>query len=165
MNDSAKIDIEGLTKKLIELSKRLCWNDLSNSCTNILSEITNTEKNFNENRIGRKRTNAKNKPLGLKQVSKELEKLYSNLYDVNLYVYRATKAKTIIEIQYFLKSSLEKDYFEKIKDNSPMFHCKVSTPIYLKTKDKKFDVNWELGGLRFKWNMFWYKRRVKSINN
>lgn len=39
------------------------------------------------------------------EVSAELFELYSNLYDVNFYVYGARKLETIVEIQYFLKTS------------------------------------------------------------
>ena len=41
-----------------------------------------------------------------------------------------------------------------------MLHCKVTHPSYIKelpnsTKlEKKFDVNWELGGIRHEWKSF-----------
>lgn len=162
MNDSAKIDIQDLSDKLIELARNLCWNDFSNSYAYILSEIVNDDKAFFEKRIERKKQNSKKRPLSLEQVREELDKLYSNLYDVNFYIFNATKSKTIIEIQYYPKSSLDKDYYEKVKNNEPMLHCKVATPFYLRNEDDKFDVNWELLGLRYKWNVFLHKLRIRN---
>ncbi len=47
-----------------------------------------------------------------------------------------------------------------------MLHSKVSTPPYASgltnTTKKKFDIHWELGGIRHQWNLFWYWRRYKS---
>ena len=92
---------------------------------------------------------------------KELMLLYDDLYDVNLYIYKALKDKTIIDIRYFLKSSLDKDYLEKVKDKKPMLHCKIVQPPYIHYKSKeKFDVNWDLGGMRYYWNLFW--RGIRS---
>ncbi len=162
MNDSTKIDIQNLSDKLIELAQNSCWNDFSNSYSYILSEIINDEKNFFKKRIEREKLNSKKRPLSLKQAREELDKLYLNLYDVNFYVYKATKNKTIIEIQYYLKSSLDKDYYEKVKENEPMLHCKVATPFYLRKKDDKFDINWELLGLRYNWNIFLHRLRNRN---
>nr|WP_321411257.1 hypothetical protein [uncultured Carboxylicivirga sp.] len=162
MSDRAKINIKELSDKLIELVRNSCWNDFSNSYAYIISEIVNDDKNFFEKRIERKKQNSKKSLLNIEQAREEIDKIYENLYDVNFYVYKATKNKTIIEIQYYPKSSLDKDYFKKVKENEPMLHCKVSIPIYLQNDKEKFDVNWELGGIRYKWNMLLYKNRVKK---
>jgi len=42
-----------------------------------------------------------------------------------------------------------------------MFHCKVAIPPYQKNKSEKYDVNWELGGVRHEWKMFWARRNKK----
>ena len=162
MSDSAKFDIQDLSDKLIELARNSCWNNFSNSYAYIFSEIVNDDKNFFEKRIERKKLNSKKKPLGLEQARAELDKIYPNLYDVNFYVYNATKSKTIIEIQYYPKSSLGLEYFEKVKDKEPMLHCKVSTPFYLKNENDKFDVNWELLGARYKWNVLLHRLRIRN---
>ncbi len=162
MNKSTKKEIEKLTYHLIKLAKKSCWNNFSDSIYYIFSEIINDEKNCYEKQLVRRKVNVKKKTLTLNETSEKLENLYSNLYDVNFCLYKATKNKTIIEIQYFLKSSLDKDYFEKVKDRPPMLHCKIATPIYLKSENEKFDVNWELGGLRYKWNIFWHKKKLKN---
>lgn len=117
----------------------------------ILNE-TKLEKKVNQSLI----------PKSLQEIIQDLILLYENLYDINLYIYKASKSRTIIEIKYFLKTSHTKDFYELIKDNEPMLHCKVSIPNYsskigkVNKKRKKFDVNWQLGGIRFKWNTFLY---------
>lgn len=59
-----------------------------------------------------------------------------------LYVFESKKEKTIIEIEYFRKSSFDINYFEKIKNNKPMFHAKILTP-YDRKEEEKFDINWK----------------------
>lgn len=76
------------------------------------------------------------------------------MYDLNFYVYKAGKNETIIEIRYYPNPSLDSAFLEKVKDNEPMMHCKVPIPPYAEGKTKKFDVNWEQGGIRYEWNMF-----------
>ncbi len=92
----------------------------------------------------------------LKEITNELKDIYENLYDINLYIYKSERKRTIIEIQYYPKSSLPSDFYKKIKENSPMLHCKIRLPYYSEN-DKKFDVNWELGGVRHQWNNFFWK--------
>jgi hypothetical protein len=42
----------------------------------------------------------------------------------------------------FRKSSFDINYFEKIKNNKPMFHAKILTP-YDRKEEEKFDINWK----------------------
>ena len=53
---------------------------------------------------------------------------------------------------------MEISYRSKIKDNDPMLHCKIGIPPYRKDESDKYDVNWELGGFRHRWNMFWWRK-------
>ena len=88
-----------------------------------------------------------------------------------MYIYKSEKENTIIEIQYFPKSSLESDFYETIKYNEPMLHCKIGIPPYVNNKSEKCDVNWELGGMRHELNLFWwrmkfnwkYRNRIKNV--
>jgi len=77
------------------------------------------------------------------------------------------KNKTIIDIRYFLKSKLEIDYQPNVKEQEPMLHCKICVPPYLNNKEEKYDVNWELGGIRYNWKMFLWrsKYRLNKIRN
>ena len=155
--------ISDSTSKLIDMATDICWNEISRDCLYIMSEIDETigENYFERNKI-RKKVNQSLIPKSLQEIAQDLILLYKNLYDINLYIYKASKNRTIIEIKYFLKTSHTKDFYELIKDNEPMLHCKVSIPNYsskigkVNKKRKKFDVNWQLGGIRFKWNTFLY---------
>lgn len=42
-----------------------------------------------------------------------------------------------------------------------MLHCKVGLPNYRRNDTDKFDINWELGGIRHEWNSFLGKVRFK----
>ncbi|WP_299126245.1 hypothetical protein [uncultured Winogradskyella sp.] len=159
------------TSSLLEMARNSCWNKISDNTSYIISEIINDERNFFDRRIERKKVNEKKKTKSLEQITAELKDIYENLYDINLYVYKSKKESTIIEIQYYPKSSLESDFYETVKENNPMLHCKIGLPNYRKNDTKKFDVNWELGGIRHEWNSFWsrlkfkwkYRNRIKNV--
>lgn len=138
------------------------WNDFSPNYTYILSEIKdNAADNFGELTKLRKRENDQKVPKSLHQITSDLWDLYSGIYDLNFQVYKARKNETTIEIRYFPTSSLDSAFLEKVKDNEPMLHCKVPIPPYADVKTKKFDINWEQGGIRHEWNMFWWRRKTK----
>ncbi len=152
-----KQKISQSTSSLIDMASDICWNKISRNCQYITSEIKeNIGVNYPQIPHLRKKVNEKKEPKSLNEVTKELQLIYENLYDINLHIYKSQKEKTIIEIRYYLKTSLEKEFYSSIKENEPMLHCKVATPPY-REESKKFDVNWELGGLRHKLNMFWLK--------
>lgn len=153
-------DINDAILKLVEIVEDTCWNNISENRLFILSEIKNDQhKNFFKQRSDRKRTNDKKQLLPLESAIAQLETIYEDLYEIDLNIYQAKKEMVIIEIQYYLKSSLDKAYFEEVKDNEPMLHCKVGIPPYQKSSSGKYDVNWELGGLRHNWKMFWWRRK------
>jgi hypothetical protein len=153
-NASASIDLKIMTKEtlasdlieaskaLVELAKEICWNEISDDYLYILTEIQNSSDNFEVQQKRRALENSKKIPGKMQSVILELEILYSNIYDINLHIYEAQSDKTIIEIRYFVKSSLDPAYEEKVIDTSPMLHCKVAHPPSLQ-EGEKFDVNWE----------------------
>ena len=150
------------------MARNSCWNKISDNCEFILSEINEVRaSNFYEERKMRKAENATKTPTSLKQAADELKEMYSDLYDVNMYIFHSMKNKTIIDIRYFLKSKLEPDYQSIIKDQEPMLHCKIGVPPYLNDKEDEYDVNWELGGIRYNWKMFLWrsKYRLNKIRN
>lgn len=58
---------------------------------------------------------------------------------------------------------MEPDYYDKIKDNPPMFHKKIRRPRYA-MEGHKFDVNWQYGGgIRHYWNNFLYEFKYRRI--
>ena len=155
-------EIDKATTKLLEMARVSCWNRISNNCEFILSEIDDTRaSNFFEERKLRKSENVNKSPITLKQAIDELKEIYTNLYDVNLHIFRSMNDKTIIDIRYFLKTKLEVDYQQQVKDKEPMLHCKIGIPPYQHNKEDKYDINWELGGIRNKWKMFLWKSKYR----
>ena len=153
-------DIEGATKKLLEISKELSFNNISDNCSFIISEIKGSFSPVKNYYQIRKVENDKKTPKSLQGIVNDIEKIYDDLYDVNLYIYKAKRDATIVEVQYFLRSSLDIEYQKDNANQETMLHCKVSLPVYVATdRNQKFDINWELGTLDHKWRMFWFKLR------
>mgnify|MGYP003631380885 CR=1 FL=1 len=170
--------IQDATSSLIDMASDICWNKISRNCEYIISEIDESiGKNFFERAKIRKKVNDKKPPKTLSGIVAELTTIYENLYDINLYIYKSLPNKTIIEIRYFLKTSHTAEFYPTIINNEPMLHCKVARPFYATESpnsnktERKFDVNWELGGIRHEWNLFWsrlrfkwkYRNRIKNV--
>ena len=120
-------DIIKATSQLLELARESCWNMVSSNCLYILTEIKDCKgKDFTELSVERKKINQRKTPKSIDQIIHDLKDLYSNLYDINLHVYHALKSRTIIEIQYYPKSSLDTDFLHKVRNSAPMRHCKIS---------------------------------------
>ncbi|MDN3594195.1 hypothetical protein [Zunongwangia endophytica] len=156
------------TSSLLDMATDMCWNKISRKCDYIMSEIDNSiGGNLYEQAKIRKKINDKKTPKSVSEIVAELNKLFENLYDINLYIYKSLNNKTIVEIRYFLKTAHTAEFYSTIIDNEPMLHCKVSIPPYVAKKpnsdeiQKKFDVNWELGGIRQEWNKFLGKLRYQ----
>ena len=159
-------DLKDATVKLLELARDHSWNTISDNCLYIISEIKNsTGKSFFEQRKIRKKINQNKEPKPLQLIVMELAAIYEYLYDVNLYIYKATSNSTVVEIQFYPKSSLDKDYLEKVKNNEPMLHAKVAIPSYSNESKSKFDINWELGGFGHGWKMYWWRKKTKKELN
>ncbi len=150
------------TSALLELARSKCWNKISDNTCFILSEIIHDGKNDFDRRHGRKLNNVQKTPKSLNEITFEIEKIFENLYDVNLYIYRSQKHQTIIEIQYYPKSALDSEFRKKVECAEPMLHCKIDLPVYAKDNDQKFDLNWPLGGIRHRWKEFSYLRKFKK---
>lgn len=156
-------EISGAVRSLVNMARESTFNKISDNCMYILSEIKNSEKNFFEQNKIRKIENNKKTPKHFADIIKDLENLYADLYDVNLYIYKTNKNSTIIEIQYFTRSSLNIQY-QKISDpKETMLHCKIPLPPYVSTNKEKFDINWQLGTLNHKWKMFWWQQKANKI--
>lgn len=160
-NNTLELNLKKATSSLLEMARNSCWNKISGNTLFIISEIKNDGQNFFVLRKIRKKANDKKTPKSLEIVAAELNTFYKNLYDINLYIYKSKKKSTIIEIQYYPKSRLDIDFYETIKDLDPMIHSKIGIPPYAFHKIKKYDVNWELGGIRYQWNFFLYSLKFK----
>ncbi|WP_264523287.1 hypothetical protein [Flavobacterium sp. N502536] len=164
MNTAKNIEeqLEDLTTRLLEMVNLYCCNDISENLVFILSDISKVKgENFFIQRRNKNKLNKKTKPKNFNEAILDLKEIYDSIYDINLYVYKAEKHQTIIDIRYFLKSNLEPNFVKTIINNPPMLHCKIAHPPYFKNDDKKFDANWELGSLRYSWNMFWWRAAYK----
>ena len=159
--ETLDIEIKKAIESLHSMTKDFAFNLISKDYVFILSNINDFKsENVYKRRLERKRINNKKKPISFDPAINELKSIYNDLYDINLYIYKSKKKYTIIEIQYFPKSSLDKDFLKTVIDNEPMLHCKVSMPQY--RSDKKFDINWEHGGLKHHWKIFWWKYRINK---
>ena len=155
------MNLKEATSTLLEMARNSCWNHISDNTSYIISEIKNDPRNFNIQRIENNKANRKKKPTTLENATADLKSIYDNLYDINLEIYKSGKHKTIVDIRYYPKSALESDYYEKVKNNAPMLHCKLGIPPYVNDKSKKYDVNWQLGGIRHHWKSFWNRLQFK----
>lgn len=151
-------EIKELSIELLRLAEELTWNKISGNCRFILSEIKNSNQNFDIRRKIMIKENDKKKPAILPELMPVLQELYKNIYDINLEIYKATKTMTIIDIRYYLKTSLDKDYMQTVLHNPPMLHCKVALPPGQHGKEAKFDINWQHKPWLIKWKLFWLRR-------
>lgn len=167
MERKVELEIEKLTKSLLKLATERCVNKISENLLFILSNENEVKtENFIISRKERGIINSKKNPKNIAEIFKELSDVYEKIYDLNLYVFKSEKNKTIIEIRYFLKSELEAEYLKTVINNPAMLHCKIDLPPYRKNEEEKFDINWHLGGIIHNWKNFWWKRKMaKEFTN
>jgi hypothetical protein len=157
-------DITAATVSLLEMARVVSWNTISNNCVFILTEIKNIDgENFFDTRKRRKKANDVKKPLPLTNLLPLLTELYTYMYDINLYVYRAWKKYTVIEMAYYPKSALDNDFRQTVMNNNPMLHARVALPLYHEDKKEKFNINWEHNTPGHRWKMFHWNRKAKKL--
>lgn len=157
-------DLKKSLADLLKLVEKFCWNKISQNCLYIVSDYNEFDSSDHKDyRKIRKTINNKKAPQDLQLAVKELYKKYNDLYDITLYAFKVKRNLTIIEIQYFRKSNLDQEYFKTIKDNPPMFHTKISRPIYIGDQDIKFDVNWESMNIRHNLNLLIHRWKYRKI--
>jgi hypothetical protein len=149
---------------LLNLAKQITYNNISNNCTFVLSEIKNSDSFSFEGQKIRILENNKKEHLEFEAVFIALEKIYPQLHDINFYIHKSTKNLTIIDIRYYLKSSLGEALSLNAKEAEPMIHSKISLPLFLSDKREKFDINWEHRVLYTKWKLFWAKKKICKWN-
>lgn len=148
-------EIKEAILRLLEMARSQTRNEISDNYKLILTEIKDNSENLQEQRKINKLVNDEKVPMALIELMPTLKKLYPNFYDINLYIYKATRSITIVDFRYYPKSSLDEDFRMKVLDDPPTLHCKVTHPPWLSDKREKFDINWEhyegLNGLRLLW--------------
>ena len=133
--------IRQYTAYLFSMVQDHCWNKLSGNCVNFLSEISEADS---LRPVKMQKQTKDGRPLRpIRQIAEDMLAIYDKLYDINLCVHRAEDHRTIIDIRYYPKSSLAKDYRELVRDNPPMWHAKVPLPPGLGQSQQKFDINWD----------------------
>jgi hypothetical protein len=136
-------EIEIGLPKLFDLARQMTVNSISNNCLFILSEIKTDYQNIFEEIKARNKENKYKQAVFLSELEPNLNEIIEDLYDLNIYIYKAEKDKTIIELRYFLKSNLDQNFRSLIQDNLPMIHFKVENPPSINYKKEKFDINWQ----------------------
>lgn len=159
--DNLQQKIEDALPMLFKMARSLTWNQISEDCVFILSEIRDSDRNFYEQWLAIKRENDRKVPVSFSRIMPSLWALHDNLYDINLHIYRADKDRTIIDIRYYPKSALGKDYRQTVQCQPPMLHCKVVTPPWLTDKGEQFDINWQHHLLRWRRKLFWARLKFK----
>ena len=164
--ENLNLQIKEATNTLLEMAKEHSWNKISNEVRYVINtvktEITEVENLFDRNRMRKKILEGKER-VNLDSAIKQLKSDFDNIYLIELYVFKAKKNETIVEIEILEKSQLEDEYRKTVADKSPMLHCKVAIPPYKGLKGKgKFDINWQLETIEYKWKMFWWRRKINK---
>ena len=159
--DTLELNLKEATSNLLKMARNACWNKISYNTSYIISEIKNDSRSFKTQRIDRNKTNQEKNPITLERATAELKSIFENLYDINLEIFKSGTEIAIIDIRYYPKSALDPNFYETVKENNPMLHCKIELPSYYKQRNEKFDINWQLGGIRHEWNNFLSKIRFK----
>jgi hypothetical protein len=167
MESKVELEIETATKSLLKLANECCKNKISENLLFILSNENEAKgENFEIIRNERCRINSKKKPKQINEIFKELSNIYEKIYDLNLYILKSEKNRTIIEIRYYLKTELQAEFLETVVNNPAMLHCKIELPPYRKNDKEQFDINWHLGGIIHNWKNFWKKKSLeKELKN
>ncbi|MFT5779729.1 MAG: phosphoribosylformylglycinamidine (FGAM) synthase PurS component [Crocinitomicaceae bacterium] len=152
-------NISELVEKVSELAERFCTNSVSDNYEYIHSEIEiNPRRNLQIERIERIKANNKKETLSLETACLFLFKKYSDLFDINVCIHRSHRSKTVIDIRYLLKSSLESSEREVEENVEPMYHAKLTNPPYLLKEGEKYDVNWEHRTFNTRWRLYLRKK-------
>ena len=155
-------EIQEAIPKLFSMARELTWNKISDNYKFILTEIKDSDKNFHVQRRLIKKENDRKLPLTIQELLPTLRRLYSNIYDINLHIYKAKKTLTIIDVRCYPKSSLDTDYRKKVFNDPPMLHLKVTIPPWMTEKQEKFNINWEHNEWAIIWRLFLSRRKARS---
>lgn len=120
---------------LIKMAKEITTNIYSDNFLFVVNEIKKFERCADGNL-----ESELNRPMTFDEAVRKLLSFYDNIYDINLHVYKAIETATIIDIRYYLRTSIDYEHRAKVADLAPMISPKIQLPIdYI--KGKKFDVN------------------------
>ena len=158
--ETLKSEIQAAIPQLFQMVEETCTNTLSENLVYLVSEIKNSQSNFSESQQAIIDENNRKTPISFDKALEKLTHLHENLYDINVYIHKAEKERTIVDIRFYAKSSLRELSTNSALDEPPMLHCKISRPLY--SQKTKFDLNWVHGGIKHDWKLFWYRRKLKK---
>ena len=144
-------DLQQCTTSLLAIARDHCWNKFSDEVVFIISEIEDDEGGWPK-KFESRRKKDRLEPMAFDVMIGRLEERYPEIHDINLFIHRAEKHRTIIDIRYFPKAKVD---YETKPETPSMLHAKIALPPYRGDGSQKFDVHWEFGGLRHRWKMFW----------
>lgn len=148
--DNLSHAIQEATIKLLELAREHSWNKISSNVKYVLQKIK-ADTIIDKNNLLK---------LDSEFIIEELISEFENIHLIELFILKASKKETIVLIEILEKSELAFEHQKTVEKDPPMLHCKVPIPPYIDTKRKnKFDINWQLGTLEYKWKMFWQRLR------
>ena len=151
--------IEEATVELLALVGKNCWNQVSTNCNYILSKCSSVDLWWKDE-LEWINQNKDKQPISQDELVSKLNQSLSDLYRIELAVYRAHSTMTTIELRYSLKSECEKRIYAVVKNSNPLLGCKLSIPEYWNPQSK-FDVNWHFKGNGHRWKLFLYRTRKK----
>jgi hypothetical protein len=128
------------TQQLLAMARTLTWNGISDNCVFILSEIQDSQDNLHVQRRNMVLENKAKHPQPLQAILLDLSRIFSESYDINFYIFRAERKRTIIDVRFYSKSALTTSFRQQVADNPSMLHAKVTLPLH--HQKGKFDINW-----------------------
>lgn len=154
--------IKEATNQLLQMADERAWNKISRQLKFVIkkvkTELTDSKSILNRNKT-RKRLLEQKERLDLDKAIHQLKSEFDNIYLIELYIFKACKNETIIEVEVLEKTELSIEHRKTILDATPTIHCKVAIPPYIDLdSNDKFDINWQLETFEYKWKMFWLKK-------
>ncbi|MGH1364434.1 MAG: hypothetical protein ACRBF0_12820 [Calditrichia bacterium] len=157
------------TNQLIDCTRDFCWNTIPNSCAYILSDVTFRDgESLKDSMKRRNKENHKKMPSELTTLLSTLLALYPKIHEINLEIYRVIEEQTIVDIRYILH---DPQYGLREKDHEVDVNWKIPIPPYADKYftslgrepggHRKFDVNWQVSGLKHYWRLFWFGMQVR----
>jgi len=92
--DTIKIDILNASQSLLAMAKDFTYKNISNNLIFIIRIVDNEFNqisSFNERNKLRKKLNESNPILTIENATKEIENIFDQIYEINLYIYKAEK--------------------------------------------------------------------------
>ena len=157
--------LKAFTPLVLKLARDHCWNKISDTVKYVIkrvpSELNESGKLLDELDYLRKKLLSSKEPQDLKSTVEQLKSYFSEILRIHLYVFKAKKNLTIIEVEVIENELSDTAYLQYVEVGKPqIFSYIISPPYTSQYEHRKFDVNWRLGTFDHKWMMFWGRRKL-----